>query len=125
MSRTFALPGKQPPVLLVTGLLFLSILVSAHAHSVVLWCYVENNSVHVEAFFMGGKKIQQGEIFVVDASGKKILEGKTDKQGLYQFKPPIKDDMTIVLRIDKGHSTEFKLTKQDFLDAAQENSLEK
>ncbi len=108
--------------LLVAALFILSIAVSAYAHATVLWCYVENNRVYVEAFFMGGKKVQEGKIYVLDQNGKKVLEGVTDKEGLFNFAPPSQDDMTIVLLIDTGHGTEFKLTKQDFLEAAQEGA---
>jgi nickel transport protein len=116
-------PVKQLGVLILSGLFFLSIFVSlAHAHATVLWCYVENNQVYVEAFFMGGNKVQNGKIVVVDNNGKKILEGTTNKQGLFDFVPPNQDDMTIVLQIDTGHGADFKLTRQDFLDAAQETA---
>ena len=94
----------------------------AHAHATVLWCYIENDTVFVEAFFMGGKKVQKGTIFVVDKDGKKLLEGITNKEGAFSFAPPIHDDMTIVLRIDTGHGADFVLTKQDFLDAAAETA---
>ena len=109
----------------VAVLAFLSLAASAYAHASVLWCYVENNRVYVEAFFMGGKKVQEGKIYVVDKNGKKVLEGVTNKEGMFDFAPPFQDDMTIVLLIDTGHGTEFKLTKQDFLEAAQESSAEK
>lgn len=103
--------------LMVTGFMVLFTAAIVYAHAAVLWCYVENNKVHVEAFFMGGKKVQNGQIFVVDATGKKLLEGKTDKNGLFQFDPPIKDDMKIILQLDTGHGSDFEITKQDFLDA--------
>lgn len=116
---------KQLGILFASVLLFLTIAASAYAHATVLWCYIENNHVYVEAFFMGGNKVQNGKIFVVDKDGKKLLEGTTDKQGLFNFDPPVQDDMTIVLKIDSGHGTDFKLTKQDFLDAAQDASAGK
>lgn len=123
LSRLFAV--KQLGVLFAALFLFLTIAASAYAHATVLWCYVENNHVYVEAFFMGGNKVQNGKIFVVDKDGKKLLEGTTDKQGLFNFEPPMQDDMTIVLKVDSGHGTDFKLTKQDFLDAAQDASAGK
>ncbi len=96
----------------------------AQAHATVLWCYIENDTVFVEAFFMGGEKVQKGNIFVVDKAGNKVLEGITSKEGLFQFVPPVQDDMTIVLRIDNGHGADFILSKQDFLDAAEEKIKE-
>jgi len=111
---------SSPGFIAIALLLLMFAASYAHAHATVLWCYVENNTVFVEAFFMGGKKVQKGNIFVVDKEGNKLLEGVTDKGGLFQFVPPMQDDMTIVLRIDTGHGADFVLTKQDFLDAAQE-----
>jgi len=113
---------KRLSFVVAVSLMFVSIAASAYAHATVLWCYVENNHVYVEAFFMGGNKVQNGKIFVVDKDGKKLLEGITDKQGLFNFEPPFQDDMTIVLKVDTGHGADFKLTKQDFLDAAKEAS---
>jgi hypothetical protein len=111
---------KHPGVIFAALFLFLALAASAYAHATVLWCYVENNRVYVEAFFMGGAKVQNGTIIVADKNGKKLLEGKTDKQGLFNFAPPVQDDMTIVLKVDSGHGADFMLTKQDFLDAAQD-----
>ncbi len=112
--------GNNLLLFIIPAVMFLMICSEALAHSPVLWCYVENGRVYVEAFFMGGAKIQNGKIYVVDKDGNKLLEGKTNKEGLFNFKPPIKDDMTIILRVDAGHNAEFKLTKQDFLDAEKE-----
>ena len=86
----------------------------AFAHGAVLWAYVENDHVYVEAFFMGGKKVKEGRIVVVDATGKKLLEGKTDGEGKFDFAPPVHGDMTILLLLDQAHGSEFKIKKQDF-----------
>ena len=108
---------KTPIILLISAL----ILASAsfvYAHAAVLWCYVENDRVYVEAFFMGGKKLQHGKIIVIDSQENKIFEGTTNVEGLLDFEPSIKDDMKIILQVDSGHGSEFEITKQDFLDAA-------
>jgi len=96
------------------GLMILASAALAFAHAAVLWAYVENNHVYVEAFFMGGNKVKNGRIVVVDAKGKKLLEGKTDEEGNFDFAPPVMDDMTILLRLDKAHGSEFKIKKEDF-----------
>ncbi len=111
---------RRAGFLVATSLLFLAIAASAYAHATVLWSYVENNRVYVEAFFSGGAKAQGCKVFVLDKDGKKLLEGVTDKEGLWDFAPPMQDDMTIVVQVDSGHGSDFKLTKQDFLDAAAE-----
>ncbi len=93
---------------------------SAYAHSVLLWCYVENDRVYVEAFYSGSQVIKDGKITVVNSSGKKVFEGVTNEQGLVNFVPPVKEDMTVLLEVAAGHTSEFKLNKQDFLDAEKE-----
>jgi nickel transport protein len=112
-------------VCLTTAFLVLAFAASSFAHAVVLWCYVENHHVYVEAFFMGGNKVQNGKILVYDKNGKKVLEGTTNKEGLFDFDPPFEDDMTIVLKIDSGHGSDFALTRQDFIDAAKEAAEKK
>lgn len=111
---------RQTAVLLAAAMLFLSIAASVYAHATTLWCYVENSRVYVEAFFMGGKKVQNGTLIVVNEKGEKILEGATDKEGKFDFEPPYQGNMTIVLKVDEAHGTDFELTEEDFLDAAEE-----
>ncbi|MDY6836639.1 MAG: hypothetical protein SWH78_01575 [Thermodesulfobacteriota bacterium] len=96
------------------GLMMVASAALAYAHAAVLWAYVENNHVYVEAFFMGGDKIKNGRLIVVDSNGKKLLEGKTDEEGKFDFAPPAMDDMTILLRLDKAHGSEFTIKKEDF-----------
>jgi nickel transport protein len=113
-------PVRQAALLLAATMLFLSLASSAFAHATTLWCYVENNQVYVEAFFMGGKKVQDAKVIVVNDKGEKMLEGKTDKEGKFNFKPSYQGDMTILLKVDQAHDADFELTEQDFLDAAAE-----
>ena len=86
----------------------------ASAHSVILWAYVENGEVYVEAFTQKGTKIKDAPLVVVDKTGKTLLEGKTDAEGKFQFVPPVKDEMTIVMVIDDAHKTDFTLMPEDF-----------
>jgi len=86
----------------------------ALAHAVSLWAYVEDGRVYVEAFFSDGTKVNNGPIHVLSADEQVLLEGKTDKEGKFEFDPPAKQDMIILLRLDGGHHAEFKLKKADF-----------
>ena len=95
----------------------LAMAAAAYAHAAVLWAYAEKDRVYVEAFFVGGAKVQHQRVVVVDAKGEKLLEGKTDNEGKFEFDPPTKDTIKIILLIDKAHSAEFELTKQDFKEA--------
>ncbi|MCK5915751.1 MAG: hypothetical protein KAG92_06400 [Deltaproteobacteria bacterium] len=106
---------KKMVVLFAAGFFLLLATTHVFAHAASLWCYVDNHRVYVEAFFMGGKKVQGGDILVLDKTGKKLLQGKTDQDGLFDFAPPVEDEMKIILSTESGHGAEFKLLRQDFM----------
>ncbi len=112
---------KSLRITAITLLLLSCIASLAYAHATILWCYVEKGRVYVEGSFMGGgRKVQNGTVIVVNDKGEKILEGKTNEEGKFDFAPPYQGDMTILLKVDESHDADFELTKQDFLDAAAE-----
>jgi nickel transport protein len=83
------------------------------AHKVNIFAYVEGGKVFTESYFPDGKKVEGGAIEVLDASGNKILEGKTDNKGLFSFPLPKKEDLTIVLDGTMGHKNSFVLKKSE------------
>ena len=85
----------------------------AWAHKVNLFAYVEGGTVYTESYFPDGKKVEGGAIEVLDASGKKVLEGKTDAQGTFNFPLPKKEDLTIMLDATMGHKNSFILKKSE------------
>ena len=91
-------------------LLILALLVPtshALAHRVVLFAYVEGDTVFTESYFSDGKRCQNSRIEVFDASGNKLLEGKTDKSGEFSFKRPKPTDLRMVLTASMGHKDEY------------------
>jgi len=104
----------KPWVWLAVFVLILGTAATALAHAATLWAYVEDNHVYVEAFYIGGTKVQGGHIVVIDNEGKKLVEGKTDTEGKFDFTPPVKTDMKILLLIDEGHSSEFEIKAEQF-----------
>ncbi len=92
-----------------------------YAHGTNLWCYIEKGQVYVEGSFMGsGRALQNGKVIVLNDKEEKILEGVTDKDGKFNFTPPYKGKITILLKSDESHSADFELTEQDFKDAEAE-----
>jgi len=113
---------KRPAAVLAGAMLLLAGAASlVQAHGTNLWCYVEKGRVYVEGSFMGsGRALQNGKVVVLNAKEEKILDGVTDKDGKFNFEPPYKGKMTILLKSDESHSADFDLTEQDFLDAEAE-----
>ena len=89
------------------------------AHRVVLFAYVEGNMVFTESYFSDGKKCQNSRIEVFDNSGNKLLEGETDKNGEFSFKPPKKTDLRIVLTASMGHKDEYIIPARDLPDGSE------
>jgi len=94
----------------------------ALAHKVTLFAWVEGEMVYTESKFSGGKKAQNAPIEVFDAHGKKIFEGKTDKNGKFSFKAPRKTEMKIVLLAGMGHRAEWTIPLEEFVENTAENA---
>jgi len=104
---------KTVPVLMML-LVFLLLAVPAMAHKVNIFAYVENNIVYTESYFPDGRKVESGTIEVLNGAGTKLLEGKTDQEGLFSFPlPAIKEDLTIVVNASMGHKNSYLLKKAD------------
>lgn len=94
---------------------FVSLLVctNAMAHKVNLFAYVEGGKVFTESYFPDGRTVENGKVLVFDSQDKKLLEGVTDKDGLFSFQIPKVDDLNIVLEATMGHKNNYKLKKAE------------
>lgn len=89
---------------------------TALAHKVNIFAYVDNGVVYTESYFPDGRAVENGAIEVHDSQGHKLLEGVSDKKGLFSFKVPKKDDLTIVINASMGHKNNFILKKEEIGD---------
>ena len=105
----------QPIWLYLVCILFMVLATtkSAHAHKVSIFAYVENNTVFTESYFNDGKKCVHSTVTVLDTQGTKLLEGKTDEEGLFSFQIPQRTDLRIVLAASMGHRAEYILKKSE------------
>lgn len=96
-------------------LVFVSLLFSgiALAHKVNLFAYVESGNIYTESYFSDGSPVKGGRVLVYDGQGKLLLEGMTDKAGLFSFAVPKVDDLTIVIQATMGHKNSFKLKRSE------------
>ena len=85
----------------------------AWAHKVNLFAYVEGDKVYTESYFADGQKVIGGEIEVVDASGAKLLTGKTDDKGGFAFPLTKKQTLAITINSGMGHKNSYVLKKEE------------
>lgn len=78
----------------------------ADAHRVMVFAYLEGEKVHVEGYFADGKKARDSLVEVFAKDGAKVLEGRTDENGLFTFPAPALPAIRIVLTASMGHRVE-------------------
>jgi nickel transport protein len=88
----------------------------ARAHKVTVFAWVEGDTVYTESQFSGGRTAKGARIEVYNAAGEKLLEGLTDDEGKFAFKPPRPEDLRIVLIGGTGHRNEWRVSAEEFTD---------
>ncbi len=101
--------------ILFTILLFVTFLAggTALAHKVNLFAYVESGRVFTESYFPDGTPVEGGKVLVYDSQNNLLLEGITNKEGLFDFPVPKVDDLHIVIEATMGHKNSYKLKKSE------------
>ncbi|MBF0476481.1 MAG: hypothetical protein HQK59_11730 [Deltaproteobacteria bacterium] len=104
---------RRTNTVLVAAALVLIWISPAWAHKVFIYAWVEGDTVRVESYFGGSKKVMDSPVEVFDPSGKKLLEGRTNDQGEFSFKIPAQTDLRIVVEAGMGHRAEYTLKEAD------------
>jgi len=110
-------------ILFLTSIILISSHGPALAHKVMIFAWVEGNTVFTESKFSGGKKAINAPVVIFDKDGKKLLEGKTDNKGEFSFKIPKASDLRIVLNAAMGHKAEWTVPESEIRKAG--NIVEK
>ena len=107
---------KSPRLLPLLSIFMLFTLLTgtALAHKVNVFAYIEGNTVYTESYFPDGRAVEDGTITVIDSRKETLLEGRTDKEGLFSFAIPKKEDLVIILDAGMGHKNRFQLKKSTF-----------
>ena len=104
-------------VFLLSFFLITSISNPVLAHKVMIFGWVEGDSVFSEAKFSGGKKAMNAGVKVFDKGGKQLLNGKTDDKGRFSFKIPKLTHLRIVLNAGMGHSAEWSIPESELRES--------
>lgn len=86
---------------------------TALAHKVNLFAYAEGGKIYTESYFPDGRPVEGGKVLVYDSKDNLLLEGITDKEGLFSFDISKVDDLNIVIEAGMGHKNSFKLKKSE------------
>ena len=86
---------------------------TAFAHKVMIFAYVDGDTVYTKSKFSGGKKAKNSQVIVYNQQGNKLLEGKTDNNGEFSFKVPQKTTLKIVLNAGMGHRGQWTIPVEE------------
>jgi nickel transport protein len=95
---------------------------SASAHKVTIFAWVDGDTVHTQSKFSGGKRVKNAPILVYDSKDVLLLDGKTDKTGMFSFKIPQKTSLKIVLKASMAHMAVWKIPVEDLGGTEPENA---
>ena len=104
-------------ILFLTAIILIGSNGPALAHKVIIFAWVEGDTVFTESKFSGGKKAINAPVVIFDKDGKKLLEGKTDNNGEFSFKIPKVTDLKIVLNATMGHKAEWMIPESEIREA--------
>lgn len=111
-------------ILISIFLIIILINISALAHRVIIFAYIEGDKIHTESYFSDGTKCVNSKIEVFDDQGNKLLEGLTDDKGVFIFEIPQATALKIVLTANMGHRAECYLSADELAGTLGENKRE-
>ena len=120
MYRGDKMKNKPYLILIFIFLIIIMINISAFAHKVNIFAYVEGEKIYTESYFNDGKKCVDSKIEVFDNRENKLLEGLTDEEGMLSFEIPSEDvidgDLKVVLTASMGHRAEYIISADELGD---------
>lgn len=105
----------SPLVLFLLTLLFPD---AALAHRVVIFGWIEGNTIFTESQYSDGKRVTGGAVTVYDKDGKALAQGYTNDRGEYSLAVPKTCDLRIVLNAGMGHQGEWRFSEAEVRAAA-------
>ena len=104
-------------ILFFASILIISTNLPVLAHKVIIFAWVEGDTVFTESKFSGGREATGAQVLVFDKEGTQLLEGKTDNKGEFSFKIPKLTDLRIVLNAGMGHKAEWRIPESEIKEA--------
>jgi nickel transport protein len=108
---------RLKPILTASVLLFMVTSGVAFAHRVVIFAWIEGDTVFTESQFPDGRKISDARVKVFDHQNNLLLEGTTDENGEFSFEIPKITDLNIVLEAGMGHRGQWPLSEAEIKSA--------
>ena len=89
------------------------------AHRVNIFAYVDGDAIQVECYFSKSRKVINGSLLFTDLETRvTLLEGTTDEQGVFRFRPDAAflktgHGLNILLNAGAGHQKEWRISPEE------------
>lgn len=104
-------------ILFLASILVISTNLPALAHKVIIFAWVEGDTIFTESKFSGGKRAKNAQVLIFDKEGNQLLEGTTNNKGEFSFKIPKITDLRIALTAGMGHKGEWTIPESEIREA--------
>ncbi len=114
--QTFQRPPRTGLMVATAVEAWLLLTATVYAHRIVLFAWIEGDTVYTEGKFPGGGAVKHGDITVFNEADRELLKGRTDDQGLFSFSLkslPSPTGLKIVLNAGMGHQAHWELSRQE------------
>jgi nickel transport protein len=101
------------------------------AHRVNVFAYVDGEAIQTECAFSTKQKVRNGKLSISDReTGETLLEGSTDEQGLFRFRPAdaflrTGHGLRILLNAGEGHRNDWLVSAEELQALAPSGQPEK
>jgi nickel transport protein len=99
-------------ILLFTFLFIFLPVFSTYAHRLNIFAEIKDQDVIVSSYYSGSAKCKDCRVEIY-SDGRKIEEGKTDENGIFQFKLKLPVSLKIVVSDRMGHRAEYEIKKDE------------
>lgn len=109
------------PKRMVMGLVmvFLSgLTVTAYAHKVNVFAYVEGDQIYIQGYFSDGKTAKNSEVTLYGSDGRELIKGQTNEEGVITFPIQGKQSLRIVLNAGQGHQASYEIPLEEITGTA-------
>lgn len=109
------------------GLILLMTAGDGLAHKVVVFAWVEDGMIHVQAGFGGKRKAKNSKVTIQDDKGSTIITGQTDLEGCFSSALPkdVYSDLIAAVDAGPGHLGKWTIQKQEYMSDQTTSSSEK
>ena len=106
-------------IILGLAMVFLNgLTVTAYAHKVNVFAYVEGDQIYIQGYFSDGKTAKNSEVTIYGGDGRELTKGQTNEEGVITFPVQGKQSLRIVLNAGQGHQASYEIPVDEITGTA-------